>query len=460
MPQRCIAILCLLGALPACQALTVRPVDAPDPAPLLGPAAGVAAAIEFSADGEPDDACSQSPDLPLDAALREALVHDPRIQQALAKWHRARAGSDEARLLPHPLLSIGVSLARAISDATVTVGITQEIAAYLQRPHRAGAADARLRAAAEEALAVALDVVSETRSAYLVAQEADARRPTAEQRVDLLGRLREIHREALREGEGLPGDVTALDAEIAAIGLDLAELDADRIRARIELARRIGRPSDAGAWRLAPWPELPAPAGDAKPWIEGALARRPETRAIGWELAALGEERALVSTWPWEGASAGAEFEYDSGLALGPAVEIPIALSDPSGPRDAAITASEAELRHRAVEIRRTVIRDVRLALVDEAAARRALDLLDRGLLPLLERRRAEIDASRHAGEVEITVLLLADRELQDARSRRVELERRVLESRIRLERATGGSGDAPATPPGPPSPGQGGTPR
>jgi outer membrane protein TolC len=393
-------------------------------------------------------------------ALREAVVHDPRLQQSLAKWHRARAESEETRLLPNPLLSVGVMLGRAISDATVSVGITQEIAAYLQRPHKAGAADARLRAAAEEAFVVALDVVAETRAAYLAAQDADARRPTIEQRLELLRRLRDVHRESLKEKEGLPSDVTALEAELASIDLDLAELDAERTRTRIELARLIGRPSDPGSWTMAPWPTLPAAPGEARLWIDRGLGRRPEIRAIGWELAALGEDRALVSTWPWEGASAGAEMEYDEGLAGGPSVEIPLRLFDPSGPRTAAIEAAEAELRHKAVEVRRSVIRDVRQAIADEASARRALDLIDRALLPLLERRREQIDASKRAGEVEIAILLLADRELQDARARRVELERRVFDARIRLERAAGGPGDAPPAPPGPQAPQQEGTPR
>lgn len=460
MFQRLVVLLSLSTVLAACQAPPVGPLDASDPAPLLGPVAAVEATVEFRVDGEPDDACTSSPDLTLADALREALVHDPRLQQALAKWHRARAGSDEARLLPNPLLSVGVLLGRALSDATVSVGITQEIAAYLQRPRKAGAADARVRAAAEEAFVVALDVVSETRTAYLAAQSAAARRPSLDQRLDLLRRLRDVHRESLREREGLPSDVTALEAEIASIELDLAELDAEGLRARIDLAHRIGRPSDAGSWTLGAWPNLPPAAGEARPWIDRALARRPEVRAIGWELAALGEERALISTWPWEGASAGAEVEYDEGLAAGPSVEIPLRLFDPSGPRTAAIVAAEAELRHRAVEVRRSVIRDIRQALADEAAAHRALDLLDRGLLPLLERRREQIDAAKGAGEVEITILLLADRELQDARARRVELEQRVLDARIRLERAAGGPDDAPPPPPGPQQAEQGGTPR
>jgi hypothetical protein len=317
-PRRVSALLSV-GALVGCQIPEVAPLEAADPAATLAPATGVAAQIAFHVQSEPDDAAPAGPALTLADALRDALVHDPRIQQALAKWRGARAASEEARLLPNPLLSVGVMLARAVSDATVTVGITQEIAAYLQRPHKAGAADARLRAAAEAALVAALDVVAETRAAYLAAQEADARRPSIEERLGLLTRLRDIHAESLREGEGVPSDVTALDAERAAIELDLAELDADRVRARIELARLVGRPSDPGAWRMDAWPALPPAAGDARPWIERALVGRAEARAIGWELAALGEDRELISTWPWEGASAGAEIEYDEGLALGPA---------------------------------------------------------------------------------------------------------------------------------------------
>ncbi len=461
LPTR-LLVLVVAAALPAagCRGVPDR-VDGPAPELVAAGIAGIPGEIEFHAEGSPDDAPGADPaTLTLAAAVEAAIRNDPRLQQALARWRVARAGSDEARLLPNPLLSVGVMFGRAISDATVTAGITQEFAAYFQRPHKAGAADARLRAAAEECLVVALDVLAETRAAYLAAQDADARRPSIEQRRELLTRLRDIHRESLREKEGLPSDVTALDAELASIDLDLADLDAERTRARIDLAHLIGRPSDAGSWTLAPWPSLPAPPGDARPWIDGALARRAEVRAIGWELAALGEDRALISTWPWEGASGGAEIEYDEGVAFGPNIAIPLRLFDPTGPRTAAIAAAEAELRHRAVLVRREAIRDVRQALAEEAAARRALDLLERGLLPLLERRRAEIDAAKRAGEVEIIVLLLADRELQDTRARRVELEHRVLDARIRLERAAGGPGDAPSPPTGPREPDQGGTPR
>jgi outer membrane protein, heavy metal efflux system len=438
-------LLVLVAALPACVA--VAPLDDMDPAPLLGSAAGVAASIEFRTDAEPDDAGVSHPGLTLADAVREALTHDPRVQQALARWHRARAESEEARLLPNPVLSVSVLLAKAISDAQVTVGIAQEVAAYLQRPHKADAADARLRAAAEESFVAALEAVAETRAAYLVAQDAEARRPLVSQRLDILTRLRDIHRESLREREGLPSDVTALDAEVASVDLDLAELDADRARSRIDLARLIGRPSDPGAWTLDAWPALQPPPGDAASWIRRALVRRPEIRAIGWELVALGADRELAATWPWDGAAAGAEAEYDEGLAVGPTVELPLPIFDQGAPRDAALAAAQTELRHKAVEVRRAVIRDVRLALADEAAARRALDLLEKGLLPLLERRRGEIDAAKKAGEVEITILLLADRELQEARARRVELERRVLDARIRLERAAGGPTDVPPPP-------------
>ena len=177
-------------------------------------------------------------------------------------------------------------------------------------------------------------------------------------------------------------------------------------------------------------------------------------------MAALDEDRALIATWPWDGASVGADVGYDAGLELGPSVEIPLRLFDPSGPRHAAITAIEAELRHRAVGVRRDAIRDVRTAVADDVAARRALDLIDRSLIPSLERRRLEIERAHRAGEAPIVELLLADRELKDARASRVDLEARVLAARIRLERAAGGPAAAPLRKPEPPKSVDGGTER
>lgn len=442
-----VLVLVTLLALCGCRLPELAPLDAEDPAPTLAREAGVEAEIEFLVEGEPVDApdVASAPAAPLTLAdaLRESLSHSPRVQRALAGWHAAKARCEELRVTSNPLLSVGVALARSLAEARVSVGISREIDDWFARPHRVDAADARLRAAAAEALVAAIDDVAATRAAYLAAQAPDAHRTALEERLALLTRERDVARRAFEAGSGLATDVTALDAARAVAALDLIENDAERTRARIELAHALGRPSAAADWRLEPWPALPPPVAEAREWLRAALRQRPDARAVEWELAALGAERELSGLWRFEGASYGVEAEWDEGLTVGPVAEFPLRLEDPSGPRDDALTAAESALRHRVVELLRAAVRDVRLALADERAARAALRSIDAEIVPLLESRRAALESSHRAGEVEITTLLRAEEDLQTARRQRVALEARVLGARLRLLRAAGG-------PPGP----------
>jgi len=437
-------VLFIVGGILAAGCQGVPPLDATSPGQLAARITGLPGEIEFHAEGAADDLGDPEPSaLRLTDAVEASVRNDPRVQQALARWREARAGSEEARILPNPILSLGVGIGLT-SAPKVNVGLTQEILAYFQRPHRVGAADARLRGAAEEVLAAALDAVAEVRERYVTVQAVEAQVPVLEERRSILTKLMDFERMRLERGEGVRTDVTSLDAERATVSLDLADREAERREGRIIIARMVGRPSSEAAWSLDAWAAPAPPTGAERTWIETALARRPEIRALGWELAALGEERALVGKWIWEGASAGAEAEYDDGVFLGPTLEIPLPLRNPSGPRDAAAAAAEAEVRHRITETRRRVIEEIRTAWAADEWARRALSTLQTEVLPLLERRHAEVEAAYRAGEGELAEVLLADQALVEARGRRIELEERAALSRIRLERAAAGAVDVP----------------
>ncbi|MCE9636865.1 MAG: TolC family protein [Planctomycetes bacterium] len=425
-----------------CRLAAPGPIDVAPPEPLAAQVVGVSGEIEFHRDGALDDAPGADPTvLTMAAAVEAAVRNDPGLQQALARWRSARAASEESRFLPNPLISLGLGFAGfTLPDLKVSVGITQEIAAYLQRPRRAAAADDRLRAAAEDALVAALDSVAEVRERYVSIQSIQSQMPVLQARRDILAKLRDFEQLKVDRGEAVRADVTVLEAERASISVDLAEREAELREGRVALARLVGRPSSAAAWSLDAVGGLPAAVGDERAWIATALSRRPEIRALGWELAALGEERALIGTWFWEDSSVGADAEYDEGLALGAGVEFPLRLRDPSSARDAAAAAAEAELRHRITETRRRVIEDVRTAWAAQDSARRTLAVLSTELLPLLERRRAEVETTFRAGESDVVALLLADQALQEVRARRIELEGRAVLARIRLERAAGGS--------------------
>jgi outer membrane protein TolC len=74
------------------------------------------------------------------------------------------------------------------------------------------------------------------------------------------------------------------------------------------------------------------------------------------------------------------------------------------------------------------------------------LDQVRIELIPLQESRRTQAEAAYKAGQTDITSLVLADQDLQGARTKLIELQSQVVESLIRLERAAGGSAHAPAT--------------
>src|SRR5262245_2006693 len=109
-------------------------------------------------DGEP----IPSP-LPLDVAVRRALTKSPQVQAALARTRAALAAAEQARRLPNPVVDVAFRFVSGGGQPQIDVGLTAELLALLTRRDRAGAADARLEAAAHDVVAHALEVVATVR---------------------------------------------------------------------------------------------------------------------------------------------------------------------------------------------------------------------------------------------------------------------------------------------------------
>jgi len=344
-------------------------------------------------------------------------------------------------------------------DVKVDVGITQEIAAYLQRPHRAGAADARLRAAAEEALAVALDVVAALRERYVTLQSIQAQLPVLRERRDILARLRDFEQLKVDRGEGVRADVTTLDAERAAISVDLAEREAELREGRVALARLVGRPTSAAVWSLDPAGVPDAPAGDERAWIATALARRPEIRAL-----AGSSQRSARNVRSSPRGSGRAARSAAQGVRRG-AHDRPRPRAPAPSPRPERAARSRGGRRggRASPQDHRDAPRRDRRRPHGVGGAGRGTPDAGRRLArappaPRTPARRGE--ATFRAGESDVVALLLADQALQEVRARRIDLEGRAALARIRLERAAGGPDAAPAPPHGPHDSNDGGTPR
>lgn len=431
------------GANPAAVAFALTACAAPRPevdVEAAIEAAVPASAIEFRAAGDPLDAAPQPRvELTRAEALRRAVERSPELQAALARVRVALAEAQLARLLPNPILDVVLRFPEGGGSAEVEAGIAADLLSILQRPRRSSAAAHRLEAAAAAALATALDVVAEVQELYVRAQTHDALVALLASRLALLERLRDVVQARLELGEGTRQDVTAFEAERAELDLELSGQRLELHRVRLALARRIGEPSSAADWPLDPWQAPPALPIEESPWIEAGLAARPDVLALAWEIRARVDETALAGSTSLTGSSVGAEAERQGDWSAGPSAAVPLPVFDTGDARSDRARAAESEARHRLTEAQRAAVEEVRGSLAEFAASQASLERVAGELLPLAERHRSDVESGFQLGHLDVTALLIAERDLQGARARQVVLEQEVSLARIRLERAVGG---------------------
>jgi outer membrane protein TolC len=432
----------ILLALAGCQ-------SQPSPGPVrpeisIADAIGVPGeAIAFTTVGGPDDApASSSEFLALADAIRLALQNSPELQAALARVRGAEAEASQARLLPNPILNVALRFSTTTGTPDVDAGLAQELIAILRRPGRARVADARLRAAAADAVTAALEVVGNVRERYTGVQSLDALFAVLEERRRLVNRLLELARARQAAGEGTPLDVLTLQAQWVELDTEISDRELERRSQRLALSRLIGQPSGAADWAVSPW-SPPGRAAAESEWVAAALERRPEVQAKQWELAAREQELAQTRFVPWDDTSVGVAAERQGGWSVGPSLNMPLPVFDVGQARRAAAEAALAGARHDLTQARRAVIEEVRQAHATLLASQGNLDRVRNELIPLQQRRLDQAEAQYRAGQTDLTTLFLAEQELRAARAKQVELERRTSESLIRLQRAVGGPGVA-----------------
>jgi outer membrane protein TolC len=385
-------------------------------------------------------------------AVRLALMTDPSIQAALARVRLAYAEAQQERFLPNPILTVLVKFPTAGGAPTVEPSIAADLLALVQKPGKVKAADHRLRAASSEAVTAVLDALALLQNRYVEAQALDALLPVLDERRRLIDRLLEIAQSRLKGGEGTRLDVTTLETQKVELEVEIAERTLERREARLELARLIGRPSDAAEWKLDAWVELVATSQGERAWVQAGLKHRPEISARIWELSALGVEFRLARWGIFDGTEIGAEAEgtAESGAddwAVGPAFTVPIPIFDWGQAKRDVVAAQRLEVAHQLTQARRQAVEDVRRAYWAFQVSLDTYGRVKNQLIPLQERRRQEAESQYRAGQSDVIPLILADQDLQAARAKLVDLERKASVSLVRLQRAVGGPGVVPGQP-------------
>ncbi|MGD9691382.1 MAG: TolC family protein [Phycisphaerales bacterium] len=408
----------------------------------MSAAIGLSQDVEFRTDGGVlDEAPIAEGVLTLADAVRRAATTDPRLQAALARVRVAMADADQARLLPNPVLNF--VLRWGPGKPQIEVSLAQDLIQMFKIPRQASAADNRLRQAAADAVIVALDAVAEVQERYVTVQTLESLVPVLTDRRALLDNLVAIARARLEAQEGTRSDLTTLEAQRVELDVDIAEAKRQLAAERLRLARLIGEPSGAAAWRVDPW-VAPALVSNAEArWIVAALMNRPEVRSVSWELAALGDDAALARLLPWEGLGLGFDAQRDDDWTMGPSVSTPIPVFDVGQARRARLSAQQMEARHNLTLAKRKVVEEVRVAFQSLEASAANLRRIQSELVPLQQQRRQQAEDTYLAGQTDVTALFLAEQDLRAARAKAIEVEQQMSIALIRLQRAVGGPGVA-----------------
>jgi len=451
MSAKIVLTLSALVALAGCQ--TTPPW--PEPERRAAEASGLSDAVVIRVEGAPDDEAASAPDaLTLADALRLALTTHPDIQIAIARVRAAQADAHQERLLPNPVLSVALRFVEGGGSPVVEASLSAELLGLLQKPGRVRAADHRLRAAADDAVTAALDVAAEVQERFVVTQASESLVPLLDERRALTERLLAVAESRLKSGEGTRVDVTTLRAQDTQLTIERLAVEQELRESRLQLARLIGQPSSEAAWKLTPWESPALATDDEAAWIAAALEHRPEIQARMWELAALGVEVKLARWILTEGTEAGVEAERDDGeWSVGPSISSPLPIFDWGQARRELADARRIEAAHQLTQARRVAIEEVRRALVAYRASADAAQRVRNELVPLLEQRTRETESIYRAGQSDVLAFILAQQDLQEGRTRAIELNRRSAEAFVRLQRAVGGAAFAPTAATTQPSP-------
>lgn len=438
----------LVGAFPLAMLIAMAGCQAPPPdhatEATVSMQTGIGDAITFKSEGGPLDEPALEGGLTATDALRRAMTTDPRLQAALARVRIALAEADQVRLLPNPVVNVVYRFNLTGSgESQIEASLSQDLIQVLMIPNKASAADNRLRQAASEAVALALDIASEAQELYARAQAQDRLVVVIEQRRGLLDKMRNVAQSRLEAGEGARSDLTTLDTQRVELEVEVADAKLQQRETRLSLARAIGEPSGAATWPLDAWETPPSDNKPESQWIQTALTHRPEIQAISWQLKALGDDAALVKLLPWDGTNIGVDAQRDGDWAVGPSVSAPIPIFDMGQAKKSKVTAEQIEARHQLVAAQRKVVEEVRLAYRALADNQSNLKRVRNEFIPLQEQRRSEAQDAYQAGQTDVTPLFLAEEDLRSAQAKAVQIEGQTAIALVRLHRAVGGSGIA-----------------
>lgn len=378
-----------------------------------------------------------------DAAVRVALVNNPRIQVEFGKLGLSGAEVIQAGRLSNPTLAATWQTSSRSSDASrYDVGLTQNFAQLLLMGVRTRFAKGEFERAKLDATQRLLDLAAAVSSAYY---EAVGARQVAQMRATVADAAAASAELAARFKDA--GNISALQLAIQQAAASQAQLDRERTRleadrAAVVLNELMGLDANAH-WQIAdalPVPAIPDDSLDALQKLAGEQRADLDSdrRAVVLLEDALGVTRSYRYVGEVE---VGAQYERDTDRSrlIGPSLSIQLPIFNQGQAAvlraESLLDAARAQARAKELEVSNAVL----TANDRVMAARQRIERLSNETIPLRERIVARTQEQVNYMLVGVFDLIRAKQDEYDTYQLYLEAIRDYWRARVDLSRAVGG---------------------
>ncbi|SMQ23114.1 Outer membrane protein TolC [Pseudomonas helmanticensis] len=385
--------------------------------------------------------------LTLDEALRLAENNAPSLAAQDAKIQATSSAAIPAGELPDPKLLAGLQNYPiggpdrwSVNDDFMTmqmVGVRQEMPNSDKRKARIEVASAVVDRATAERRVERLNVRQSTALAWISSYSVERKDALfqdfyAENRL-----LADTVRAQIAGGRAQPADAVTPRQEAAQLAEQQDDLIRQRTQARAALKRWIGAAANQQpVGSLPQWPVDPAK-------LSHQLQHHPELAAYGpmseEAQARIREAEAeKKSDWSWELDYQHRDRQFGDMLSVQFSWDLPLFPDSRQNPKIAARQAQLSQLEAEREALSREHTEQLESQLADYERLNRAVQRNAQSLVPLAREKVALSMASYRAGKGDVNALVVARRELIEARLKQVDVEEQQALTRARLYFAYG----------------------
>lgn len=396
--------------------------------------------------------------LSAETAVRLALVNNRSIRAGVERLAASRAEFVQSGLLPNPILSVGLgfSVGDSSGATSISASLTQQLVALWLRGDRMKEAAADLEREILSLSDTALRLVAEVRHMHAELVWMQREHALLAEHQSLVEQLVRVTNQQVEAGIASSLDLTRIELALHALISERMQREHALGAARLGMLEKLGRAEFAADFTLessdTPEEHSLAMQGEGAV-IEQALANRLDLAAASARVIAARQSLRLEerSRFP-ASLEAGAAYsrDEDGRQELGPTVSLEVPLFDSGDARTARAASLWRASEIEADAVRQRVILDSRSAWSEWTRAHALLARHDCEVLPRANRQLELAQTLLEAGEVDMTVLLEAQREAVAASRVRHRLQADVIRSAITLDYATGGASRLSASSPTP----------